>query len=632
MNIGLATGVRGRRARHRPHRHRRGGHRRHHAGCTTAGGPVVRHRRRGQVAPVPGADRDRAAASASSSTATTSVSAALTDHATVPTRRRRPLRVDHPPSQSLPNSIGHRGLDHDSWPLIPATPDRPETEQVDSLPTRGTAGRRPACSARWPPPSKGNATRCCTGARRGSARTSPPARSTRATALAALDQLAVVAERAGLGRPRGRRHDPLRVPTVTRFDDLGDGTAPHARPSDEREPAVDVGGVDLTDAARRRDIDPATMFTRTDGIGLLYPGRVHWFQGESESLKSWAAQGAAVEVLAAGGNVLYIDYEDDDRGIVARLLALGVDKRRARRPGPVPLPAPDEPLADAKGTTGRHMAELERHLEHPWQLAIVDGVTEAMTTEGAVELIDNTDVAIWQRRLPEAHRRHRRRRRLRRPHRQERDAGRFAIGGQHKLAGVTGATYKFTVTKRLRRAAHRPDHRARHDHRREGPARLGARPRRGRRRHHRRVRGDRLARRRRHRQPARPRRRRQRTRVGAARRDPRLPRRLRRRLQERHRDSVPGRAEAVRAALAGSSSRNGSPSPRRRVPPSLAHRPRPGTLEGRDEVIPAHPRSAGSVRPRPSSHIDEVGRGTKGKSNLVRTRWDEWTNGGPMNP
>ena len=34
--------------------------------------------------------------------------------------------------------------------------------------------------------------------------------------------------------------------------------------------------------------------------------------------------------------------------------------------------------------------------------------------------------------------------------------GRYAIGGQHKLAGVTGATYRFTVSKPLRRALSEP--------------------------------------------------------------------------------------------------------------------------------------------------------------------------------
>lgn len=212
--------------------------------------------------------------------------------------------------------------------------------------------------------------------------------------------------------------------------------------------------VDLADAVAGRDIDPATILRRIDGIGLLYLGRVHWFQGEAESLKSLAAQVGVAEVLGDGNNALWIDYEDDDRGIVARLLSIGVDKDVLLDRDRFRYVRPDEPLATPKGFT-RHMTELQRHLTHPWHLAIVDGVTEAMTTEG-LQLIDNTDIAVWLRRLP---------RRIALAGAavvcidhvaKNATAGRHAIGGQHKLAGVSGATFKFTVNKRLRRALTEP--------------------------------------------------------------------------------------------------------------------------------------------------------------------------------
>jgi hypothetical protein len=66
-----------------------------------------------------------------------------------------------------------------------------------------------------------------------------------------------------------------------------------------------------------------TMFTRTDGVSLLYKGLTHSFHGESESCKSMVAQAEAVQVLMAGGTVLYVDFESDGATVVDRLLTLG---------------------------------------------------------------------------------------------------------------------------------------------------------------------------------------------------------------------------------------------------------------------------------------------------------------------
>ena len=56
--------------------------------------------------------------------------------------------------------------------------------------------------------------------------------------------------------------------------------------------------------------------------------------------------------------------------------------RRARRPRPDSATSvPTNRSTTSKGTASRHMAELKRHLEHTWALAVIDGVTEAMTTE-----------------------------------------------------------------------------------------------------------------------------------------------------------------------------------------------------------------------------------------------------------
>lgn len=212
--------------------------------------------------------------------------------------------------------------------------------------------------------------------------------------------------------------------------------------------------IDLTDAIAGRDIEAPTILERTDGIPLLYPGRVHWFQGESESLKSWLAQYAAAQQLLTGNSVLYIDFEDDERGVAARLLALGVPPNTLNNPEQFWYIRPDEPLIDSHGKALPGEIALAHALEtQTWSLAIIDGVTESMTVEG-LNLLDNGDIAKWMRRLPK---------RIANtgtavaaldhlPKSREQQ-GRYALGGQHKLAGITGAAYKLTNTAPLGRAS-----------------------------------------------------------------------------------------------------------------------------------------------------------------------------------
>jgi len=72
--------------------------------------------------------------------------------------------------------------------------------------------------------------------------------------------------------------------------------------------------IDLTDAISGEGIAPPVALHRTDSVALLYPERIHWIQGESETLKSWLAQLAVAQVLLADkwNSVLYIDFEDDE--------------------------------------------------------------------------------------------------------------------------------------------------------------------------------------------------------------------------------------------------------------------------------------------------------------------------------
>lgn len=120
-----------------------------------------------------------------------------------------------------------------------------------------------------------------------------------------------------------------------------------------------------------------TMLRRTDGAALLYPGLTHSLVGEPGSGKSWCALVAATQVLAAGGSVLWLDYEGNRRITGERLRALNVhpevvaDRFRYTRP---PAVGPLETVELAA------LADRERP-----DLAVIDGVARAIARQGGDE-------------------------------------------------------------------------------------------------------------------------------------------------------------------------------------------------------------------------------------------------------
>jgi hypothetical protein len=234
---------------------------------------------------------------------------------------------------------------------------------------------------------------------------------------------------------------------------------PERHESDERAAPSSWEPQDIRSALDGDGPPPAVYLTRTDNVSLIYPGRVHWIQGESESLKSWLLLLGVAQALIAGFNVIWIDFEDDAIGVSSRLKNLGVpvdvlaDLRR------FVYIQPTDGLYDHKTNVALPgavvLAELLRSNE--WHLVGIDGVTEAMTVEG-LSLLDNADIATWLRVLPKyitgltgaavAAIDH--------VTKSKETQGRFAIGGQHKLAGTTGATYKVTSISNLSRAIRDP--------------------------------------------------------------------------------------------------------------------------------------------------------------------------------
>lgn len=176
-----------------------------------------------------------------------------------------------------------------------------------------------------------------------------------------------------------------------------------------------------------------SILARSDGRCLLYPGKLHWLSGEPEAGKGWVALHACAERMNADERVVYIDFEDQAPTAIERLRALGVaDELIAER---FSYLAPEDRAAD--GDIGRLVAL------HP-ALVVADGVTEGMVLHGQ-DPVDNTAVAEWiglvLRPFARAGASV-----LTLDHvvKRKDDRGRWAYGGQHKLAGVDVA-YGVTV-------------------------------------------------------------------------------------------------------------------------------------------------------------------------------------------
>jgi hypothetical protein len=178
-----------------------------------------------------------------------------------------------------------------------------------------------------------------------------------------------------------------------------------------------------------------TVGKRTDGVGMFYPGKLHTVSSESEAGKTWLLIITAFEELRAGNAVIYLDFEDDEGGVVGRLLTLQTPHEWIRER--FHYLRPTNPLGARGNLDDLH----DIVTTHRPTLAVIDGVTEAMTMHG-LDPLSNRDIAAFGRILP---------RRLAKagcattcldhvP--KAADArGRYALGGVHKLNGLDGAAY-----------------------------------------------------------------------------------------------------------------------------------------------------------------------------------------------
>lgn len=190
--------------------------------------------------------------------------------------------------------------------------------------------------------------------------------------------------------------------------------------------------VNINQARRGVGATAPTVLARSDGACLFYPGKTHSVHGESESGKSWLVQCATAECLLAGESVLYLDFEDDAGPVAERLILLGVSPKVVDDPTRFVYVHPDQPP-----TTDAERAAFDNLLGGSYALAVIDGVTDSMGVFG-LSTKDNDDVARWQRTLPKAIARQTGAAVVCVDHvtKDSDSRGRFALGGQHKMAGL----------------------------------------------------------------------------------------------------------------------------------------------------------------------------------------------------
>ena len=70
-------------------------------------------------------------------------------------------------------------------------------------------------------------------------------------------------------------------------------------------------------------VEPPQILLRTDGLGLIYAGRLNVLFGQAESGKTWLALLGCLQEIRKGHNVLFYDFEDYRDSARERMKAIG---------------------------------------------------------------------------------------------------------------------------------------------------------------------------------------------------------------------------------------------------------------------------------------------------------------------
>lgn len=144
---------------------------------------------------------------------------------------------------------------------------------------------------------------------------------------------------------------------------------------------------------------------RIDGKALLYRNKVSSIAGEPESAKGWFACAIALETVRRHESVVYVDFEDSAKGILARMRSLGLSNGEiAAR---FHVVNPHERLGDIddeKNTLGKKRWEhfktvLRQAVGNDFEsdglgLIVLDGITQALSNEG-FDPNKNDEVTQW---------------------------------------------------------------------------------------------------------------------------------------------------------------------------------------------------------------------------------------------
>ena len=171
----------------------------------------------------------------------------------------------------------------------------------------------------------------------------------------------------------------------------------------------------------------------SDDGALFYAGKVNGVHGESGCGKTWTSLACVAQELAEGEHVVYIDLEDDEAGLVSRLLDMGV---------PAPMVAAGLRYVHPDEQFDQNAAEalMQCVREFDPSLVVIDSTGEAMALDGVQPNADE-EVASWFQRLPG---------RIARlgpavvvlDHMAKADnGGLWPIGSQRKRAAISGAQY-----------------------------------------------------------------------------------------------------------------------------------------------------------------------------------------------
>lgn len=200
------------------------------------------------------------------------------------------------------------------------------------------------------------------------------------------------------------------------------------------------------------DAPPSLLAIEGTTRHLLYPGSTNSISGESESGKSLLALVAAREVIERGGRVLWLDYEDTRRRFTSRLDSMSVPRELWSS---IDYINPAHALWNRKinASTGAHADFVELLARGGYELAVIDTMTGAMSVEGLDPNI-GTEVEAIQRELMGRIVKDTGAAVLVLDHvtKSSDGRGRYAIGSERKLSGITGAAYAIEVTKPWSRA------------------------------------------------------------------------------------------------------------------------------------------------------------------------------------